>query len=424
MQVIRIVNYIIWGIFLLCYSYQLVYIPIVLLFKNRLKYPETDQKNRYAILICARNEALVLPDLIESIRKQTYDPSMLSIFVMADNCSDNSTVEAAEQAGATKVYTRFNKEYVGKSYALKQLITNVKQDYPEGFDAFVVFDADNVLAPNYFEEMNKAFSTGKYEVLTSFRNSKNYGDNWISAGYALWFIRESRYLNHARALIHSSCAVSGTGFLFSRKVADEIVDWPFHLLTEDIEFSVYNISKGRKIGFSMNSELYDEQPVKFKQSWIQRLRWSRGYLQVYRHYGLKLFSGIFHGWFACYDMSMTIMPAFFLTTINIISNLILIIWGLCIRLPLLEMLVIILPFFFGIYGVLFLIGLITVITEWKRIRTTPFRKIFYCFTFPIFMFTYLPIAIRSLFGKITWKPIEHNRKLVSADGRNDAGNKK
>lgn len=418
MRVISITNFIIWGFFLVCYSYQLLYIPLVFLLRRTLKYPETDKKNRYAILICARNESLVIGDLVESIRSQTYDPSLLSIFVMADNCTDNNgTVDAAEAAGATKVYVRQNKDLVGKSYALQQLIINVKKDYPEGFDAYVVFDADNVLAPNYFEEMNKAFSTGKYEVLTSFRNSKNYGDNWISAGYALWFIRESRYLNHARALIRSSCAVSGTGFLFSQKIADEIKDWPFHLLTEDIEFSVYNICKGRKIGFSMNSELYDEQPVKFKQSWNQRLRWSRGYLQVYRHYGGKLFGGIFHGWFACYDMSMTIMPAFFLTTIDLLSNLFLIIWGLFNHYSFNQMMGIILPFLYGLYGILFIVGVITVVTEWKRIRTTPFKKIIYCFTFPVFMFTYLPIAIRSLFGKITWKPIEHSRKLASKNGK-------
>ena len=38
--------------------------------------------------------------------------------------------------------------------------------------------------------MNRTFSEG-YEIITSYRNSKNYGDNWITAGYALWFLRES-----------------------------------------------------------------------------------------------------------------------------------------------------------------------------------------------------------------------------------------
>jgi hypothetical protein len=58
------------------------------------------------------------------------------------------------------------------------------------------------------------------------------------------------------------------------------------------------------------------------------------------------------------------------------------------------------------------VGAITVITEWKIIRTTTWKKIFYVFTFPLFMFTYMPIALTVLFKKVEWKPIEHN---VSAE---------
>ena len=118
------------------------------------------------------------------------------------------------------MYERFNQVRVGKGYALQELLEHLEQDYPRGFDGYFVFDADNILAPNYVEAMNRTFSDG-HEIITSFRNSKNYGDNWISAGYALWFLRESRYLNHARFLLGTSCAVSGTGFLFSRQVLEE-----------------------------------------------------------------------------------------------------------------------------------------------------------------------------------------------------------
>lgn len=163
------------------------------------------------------------------------------------------------------VYTRFNREKVGKGYALEQLLLHIEEDYPKVYDGFFVFDADNVLDCRFVEEMNRTFSDG-YEVVTSYRNSKNYGDNWISAGYALWFIRESRYLNNSRMLLGTSCAVSGTGFLFSRQVMESTNGWKFHLLTEDIEFSVHHILQGRKIGFCADAVLYDEQPVTFRQS--------------------------------------------------------------------------------------------------------------------------------------------------------------
>ena len=81
--------------------------------------------------------------------------------------------------------------------------------------------------------------------------------------------------------------------------------WKFHLLTEDIEFSVHHILQGRKIGFCADAVLYDEQPVTFRQSWRQRLRWARGFLQVFRKYGFGLVKGIGKGHFSCYDMSMT-----------------------------------------------------------------------------------------------------------------------
>ena len=66
--------------------------------------------------------------------------------------------------------------------------------------------------------MNKMYDTGEYSALTSYRNSQNFCANWISAGYALWFLRESRFLNRPRTRLGVNCAVSGTGFLISADV--------------------------------------------------------------------------------------------------------------------------------------------------------------------------------------------------------------
>ena len=315
METLKTINFVIAVIFFVCYTYQFLYIPVPWLRKARPHGPAKD--NRYAVLICARNEQRVIGDLIASLRGQTYSQGLLSIFVLADNCTDD-TAMVARVAGAN-VYERFNQVQVGKGYALQELLEHLEQDYPQGFDGYFVFDADNILAPDYVEAMNRTFSDG-HDIVTSFRNSKNYGDNWISAGYALWFLRESRYLNHARFLLGTSCAVSGTGFLFSRRVLEETGPWPFHLLTEDIQFSVDQVTRGRKIAFCPDAVLYDEQPTTFRQSWNQRLRWSKGYLQVFRGYGAKLLRGAAGGSFSCYDMAAAIMPAFVLSATAIVCN--------------------------------------------------------------------------------------------------------
>lgn len=402
MKYLETMNTVLMIAFLLCYAYQFFYILVPHIKKDKPHKPA--KLHRYAVLICARNEENVIADLLDSLHAQTYPQNHLKIYVMADNCTDG-TAAAARAAGAT-VYERFDREKIGKGYALDALLAHIAQDEPEGFDGYLVFDADNLLRPDYIERMNETFSDG-HDIVTSYRNSKNYGDNWISAGYGLWFLRESKYLNHARMLLGTSCAISGTGFLFSRKVLLEQGGWPFHLLIEDIQFSVSHILEGYKIAFCPQAELFDEQPVTFRQSWRQRMRWSRGYLQVLCRYGLKLCGGMFKGSFSCYDMSMNILPAFLFSILSAASNLTL------ITLQLVEgangaALLSFLQILSSMYLTLFIIGAITTATQWKKIHTAAWKKVLYTFTFPVFMFTYIPISIAAIFTKVQWKPIQHN----------------
>ena len=402
METLKTVNWLIGIIFFICYAYQFAYIPLLWLRKEPSHGPA--RQNDYAVLICARNESAVIGDLLDSLNRQTYDASRIHVFVLADNCTD-ATAAIARSAGAT-VYERFNRAQVGKGYALETLLSHIRADRPAGFDAYLVFDADNVLAPDYLERMNETFSQG-YEIVTSYRNSKNYGDNWISAGYALWFLRESQYLNRARMKLGSSCAVGGTGFLFSRKVLEGMDGWPFYLLTEDIEFSVHHILKGVRIGYCEKAELFDEQPTDFRQSWRQRTRWTKGYLQVFSRYGKDLLRQMFRGNFAAFDMAMNIMPAFFLSAAGLFVELTALVLSLLNGGGLSEVAVSILEIFGSMCSLLFILGGITTVTEWKRIRATAWEKIWAVFTFPLFMATYLPISLCAVFAKAEWKPIEH-----------------
>ena len=404
MNILRTINLIIALIFLICYFYQFVYIAIVIAKKNKKKYPK-GTPHKYACLVSARNESRVIGDLLDSIKNQTYPRELITVFVIADNCTDN-TADIAREHGAI-VYERQNKELIGKGYALDTLIKSIDRDYGDIFDGYFVFDADNVLKKDFIDEMNNTFSAG-YDIVTSYRNSKNYGDNWISAGYALWYLRESRYLSHARSIINSSCAVSGTGFLFSRRIKNKMGGWPYHLLTEDIEFSVSEIIDGEKIGFAPDAELYDEQPVTFRQSWKQRLRWSKGYYQVFGKYGCGLVKGMLKGNFACFDMYMSIMPAAVLSMVTIICNVILGTLIIVNKGFTSELAWLVINMIRGAYETLFIVGTVTTITEWKKINLGSFRKILYMFTFPIFMLTYIPISVVAIFKKVTWQPIEHH----------------
>ena len=408
MEAVKTINFIISIVFIVCYTYQFVYILVPFVVKDKRKGEAVS--HRYAVLVSARNEEAVIGNLIESIKRQTYDGGLVTTFVVADNCTDD-TARVAADAGAI-VFERFDTANVGKGYALNYLLHRIDELFPERpFDGYFVFDADNVLEENYIEEMNKVFSQG-YGIVTSYRNSKNFGDNWISSGYALWFLRESQFLNHARFNLGTSCAVSGTGFLFSQKVLDDCGGWHFHLLTEDIEFTIDNVVRGEKVGYAAGAVLYDEQPTSFAQSWRQRMRWSKGYLQVFRKYASELFSGIARGSFSCYDMTMNIMPAAVLTGLSVVVNIGAAIANATSGGSMAVLAVSVLQTLMSLYLTLFVLGAITTVTEWKNIRCAAWKKVLYAFTFPLFMLTYVPICIASLFTKVEWKPICHTRVMT------------
>lgn len=400
-------NFLVGFILFLCYSYQIFYTMVPFSIKPK-RHRSPIKKHNIAIFIAARNEEAVIGELLKSISDQDYDKEYLKTIVIADNCTDN-TANIARNYGAT-VFERFNEEKIGKGYALDFAIDSLRECGEwEDIDGVIVLDADNLLTKNYITEMNKTFNDG-YEAFTSYRNSKNYGDNWISAGYGLWYIRESKFLHYARMLLCSSCAISGTGFFVSRGLLDRFNGWKFYLLTEDIEFSVFAVINGVHIGCCINAELYDEQPITFKQSYKQRLRWSKGFFQVWKKHGKELVRGIFkHRKFAFFDMTMNIMPAFILTVVLLFTSITAIVFGIFgigDPSPVVESL---LGYIGFTYSIMLLMGLVTIISEWNKIHTSAGRKIGFLFMFPLFMYTYIPISVIALFKPVKWEQIHHTR---------------
>lgn len=407
MQTLQIINTIISILFFMCCAYQFAYIPIALAAKTRKRsvIRQAEKPSRsYAVLIAARNEEEVLPDLLRSIREQDYPREKITVFVIADNCTDG-TAEAARSLDAV-VYERQNKLLVGKGYALAELLRCIHTDFPAGFDGYFVFDADNILAPNYFTEMDRKFVEG-CDIVTSYRNSKNFEKNWISSGYAVWFLRSCRFMDSAREAIGSSSHVTGTGFMFSRAVRESMKDWPYHLLTEDFEFTVDQILRGRRIAYCDSAEFYDEQPSDIVSSWHQRIRWTRGYLQVLPAYGKELFREAMQGSFACFDILMSVVPAVVLSLMSTLCRLAMILLSWHSSGSAAGALGSFAQLLASSYLGLFAIGSLTVISEWKRIRATAAEKIRSMFTFPIYMATYIPVTVSALFSKAEWRPIPH-----------------
>ncbi len=393
-------------------AYYIIFALIGLILTK--KYPKTDIKKRYAILVSARNEETVIGNLIESINKNEYPTELIKIFVVAHNCTDR-TAEVARLNGA-EVFEYNNASEKTKGYALKYLVNQIKDKYGiNSFDAYMVLDADNILTPNYISKMNDAFVYYNGErAITSFRASKNYSTNVITGLYGLFFIANCVLDNRGRTVLNCSTRVQGTGFMLP---ASTLVDgWNYVTLTEDWELSADQVLQKHKIMYCDEAIFYDEQPSSVKVMLRQRLRWQKGHLMVFRTKFFQLFKNLFRKnsyKVSSYDIAYEILPLGAISFSLIILQTVLLLFCPLFKQDfasvMVPYLISLLVSFVSFYLTLFVLGILVAIREHKRIRAkNAFHNMLICILFPLFFMLTIVLDFVCIFvTDLQWKTIPH-----------------
>ena len=287
-------------------------------------------------------------------------------------------------------------------------------------DGIIVINADNVLAPDYISRMNDAFvATGGEKVITSYRNSENFGRNYMTCLYGIFFIAACRYESRGRTVCNCSTRVSGTGFLFRADLIKE--GWNYVSLTEDWEFSADRISRGMKVFYCDDAQLYDEQPKTIRLMLRQRLRWARGHTVVFFTRIKQLARSFFRpkkkggpeNKFSIFDISMSLMP---LGVMGVVLGLA---QAVCVAVaPLVGVSASFAWWLYGVwagamFGISYLLTVISavllVILERKRIPKIRFGVMLAAvLLWPFFVALNVVLDVISFFTKkLEWKPIPH-----------------
>ena len=359
------------------------------------------------MILPAHNEASVIGALVESLQALDYPKELYDIYVIADNCTDN-TAQIAKDLGAI-VYERFDEKRKTKGFAM-QWFLNQKIKENADYDAFCVFDADNVVDKNFLNAMNKKLCQGE-EIVQGYRDIKNPADSWISAGYALFYWMMNRFYHLARYNLGLSPLINGTGFMVDFNLIKP-TGWDTITLTEDIEFSLKNIAKGRKLGWATDAIVYDEQPTEFKQSWSQRSRWTVGHLQCMKYYTKDLAEGVleyrtlmnFDGFLYLMGIPMMIVT-FLLLAIN---TVIFLADGMSAGMLIFNYIkYLVATFIVPVFTAIFVM-----IIEKKPIKKMWKGIILY----PVFMASWILINIKCIIKPNTqWEKIEHKRNVKIND---------
>ncbi len=394
-------------LFIFCLLYSMYFLITSLWgFKGMHKSIIKKHKEKYKIacLIAARNEEQVVPSLVKSLLRQDYPKELFDVYVIPNNCTDD-TEGAAKKAGAKIINVTIPVKSKGE--VLKFTFDKLKD---KDYDAYIIFDSDNIVDKNFVRRMNDTLCDG-YEVAQGYRDSKNAGDNWITGSYSIFYWIQNFFFNRARMHINGSASINGTGFMIKKSVI-EAEGFQTYTLTEDVEFTAQCAIKNRRIAFVEDAITYDEQPLQFGASWIQRSRWTTGNLQCFARYDLRLIKAFFKNHnIAALDMALL----FFAPMFQILGFALMIVLIL-FRTFGIE-LVDIFSYFFAFGVLFFILGYIgnivlnVFIVKYNR-NNKVMSLIWGILFFPLFLLTWVPINIKCLIKRDSkWKEIKHTRSI-------------
>lgn len=390
------------GLLLLFYAGFLWWRGSVALRQNKLQLKSRDKMPKIAVLIAARDESKVIGGLLKSLRQQTVKVKSEDVYVIVET-PDDPTVEICKQHGNT-VILREDLSKQRKGYALDEA---VRQILAKGrhYDAYFIFDADNILNKDYLEQMIKIYQQG-YEIATGYRNSKNGNDNVIAAVSSLTFSMINVMSNRKRALYGANIIFSGTGYYIAGDLIEEWQGWPFVSLTEDYELSLYATLHGLTTYYYEGAVFFDEQPTKYRQTVAQRVRWIKGYFSARKKY-IPLIRAKKHGnnYGSLTKEKIGVRPAIY-AILGVVAIMLGTVVELCLMGKAMDILAAIPVILAGVYVILMLITIEMIRQE--KLDLTLGSKIKAVLFNPLYLVTYIPCALKALLKKnVSWKKIEH-----------------
>ncbi len=403
MQYLYIIQQALVWLVTIFWLYQFV-VSICSLVKLKDKPLLVNKDHKFMVIIPAHNEESVVANLIESLTEQNYPKNLYDIYVIADNCTDK-TAEVARNAGAI-VYERFDEKNRTKGHALNWFLKQ-KIEEKADYDALCVFDADNIVHENFLRAMNKKLCQGE-DVVQGYRDIKNPTDSWIASGYAIFYWTMNRFYHLARYNLGLSPLLNGTGFMVKFDVLKP-TGWDTETLTEDIEFSLKRIIEGKKLGWATDAIVYDEQPVGFKQSWLQRSRWTVGHIQCMNRYTKELAGAVKeHKTLMNVDGLLYMVgsiPMFILTLVLLAINFIMYIGN---GMTLYDLFLNCMRYLVPTFILPILTAIMIMLLDKKPIRPMLKGLLFY----PLFLGSWLLINFKCLFKRdLEWEKIDHVRDI-------------
>ncbi len=262
--------------------------------------PSPEPGRRFAVVVPAHDEELLIGEVLRTLRAADYDRDRVRIFVIADNCRDG-TAERVRAAGET-VCERFDPDHPGKGQAIDWFLGETDLS---GFDAVAFIDADNLVDPLFFREMDRRLAAGA-RVLQSYNGIANPDESVMTRMLTVTYVMKNLLFLAGKTKLGLPVTLMGTGMVFDRALLDEI-GWQSMTVGEDLEQSFFLLDHGITVGFVPSAIVLAQESTTLQQGYTQRQRWATGRSGLARRARAALLRGLRQRSWAHVDVALDLL---------------------------------------------------------------------------------------------------------------------
>ena len=267
---LHIIDWLLWFFMAPSIVYVVFYVIVSLFHRKPKSYSTTDiHQSSFLILFPAYHEDKVIVQSVEQCLEQTYPKELYDIGVISDHMEE-VTNEQLRKLPITLHTPHFEKS--SKAKALHYAIEHT----PKAYDYIVILDADNVVLPNFLEQVNASCQQG-YQAIQCHRCAKNK-DNDVAYLDGVSEEINNTLFRKAHNAIGISSALIGSGMCFG-------YDWfrkhvgMLETAVEDRELEALLMKQGIFIKYEDGIPVFDEKVSNSENFQRQRLRWMTGQIQ-------------------------------------------------------------------------------------------------------------------------------------------------
>ena len=268
---IHIIDIVLWGIMALSVVY-VAFFALVSVFHRKKKEYSTYQlkQSSFLILYPAYQEDAVIQHSVRQFLEQNYPKDLFQVAVISDHMKDDTNLQLSQLPITLHTLT-FDKS--SKARALQYAMQHTEKSY----DYVVILDADNVVLPDFLEQLNASCQKG-YQAIQCHRCAKNSDNNIAVLDGASEEINNTIF-RKAHNTVGLSSALIGSGMCFAFEWFKHHVDL-LNSAVEDRELESHLLQEKVYIKFEESIHVFDEKVSNRDNFERQRLRWLNGQFQT------------------------------------------------------------------------------------------------------------------------------------------------